>query len=152
MPHQIEFSTLSNNQLLSAPMQIFPLHKIPGIQPTANYIGAFRVLQESQTKKRSLSFSINDLKISSMQMPTFSPKIVEEENNKNNGKCANKLCNSLLRSFTAAEPKLCSECHELYLKGQYCAYCSQIYDQIQGNIGDGLDWIQCDNCLKWVFN
>ena len=47
---------------------------------------------------------------------------------------------------------LCRACAKAYDRKQFCKYCKQIYSLKNKNlILDGLLWIECDSCKKWVY-
>jgi len=113
---------------------------------------AFKPIYSESTlcKKRSKSFNLTDIKSSAM----FHPIIINSEDLK---KCSNKLCgrNTSEGSYTRNKGKkswLCNFCFALVQKDQYCTYCSQIYKDTSdiGAVVDGLEWIQCGKCLRWV--
>lgn len=76
--------------------------------------------------------------------------------------CGNILCQKVKQKNLAEEGWarrrlgekyiwFCPDCITAYSKKQYCDYCKQIYqDTSQENaVVDGLDWIQCEECLRW---
>ena len=44
----------------------------------------------------------------------------------------------------------CQRCADAYHHKQFCDYCEQIYHLDAKEGDDGLEWIQCDTCRKWV--
>ena len=142
IPKQIETITSSTDNFM---LEYRSKRKYSDID---DHWGAFKHLQETK-KERSKSFNLDK-----PVPPTFHPVIVSTENQQ---KCSNKLCSRLSVEGTFIKIKnkknwLCNDCLSLFQKEQYCAYCYQIY-QDTSNIGavvDGLEWIQCESCMKWV--
>jgi hypothetical protein len=152
-PQQIEISTTNANSLLSLSPEIeaMQFNFLDGKQ--AEHVGAFKRIHRVETKERSKSFSLQDGKITGMQMPTFSPIIV---NSYESLSCSNKLCQAVMTMGFEMKPQkrtYCSKCSVLMAKHQYCIFCKQIYEDtsMQGAVVDGLEWIQCEVCMKWVF-
>jgi hypothetical protein len=115
------------------------------------HVSAFKIIQgDSITRARSKSFSIPEI---NPQHSIFSPVIIASEKKH----CMNQLCNELSENgeFVKIKGKkcfLCIKCFGYFNKDQYCSYCYQIYQDTSntGAIVDGLDWIQCEHCAKWV--
>jgi len=75
-------------------------------------------------------------------------------------KCANVCCQKPLDEKSWLEgwkesPEsgtrvpLCKECGVLFLWGNYCPYCYQVYKDLSDEFA-GPNWIGCDSCSKWV--
>ena len=47
---------------------------------------------------------------------------------------------------------LCYKCNDAYKKEQFCFYCKQIYIDVgtETTLADGLEWIECDTCHRWL--
>jgi len=114
---------------------------------------AFKHILADQARARSKSFS--ECKSPITRSPIFHPIIVTSDLIYI---CSNKLCNKpcdgkLYAMSKSTKAVYCCECFELFRKEQYCYYCYQIY-QDTANINavvDGLDWIECEHCSKWVY-
>ena len=46
--------------------------------------------------------------------------------------------------------ELCQRCAEAYQQNHYCDFCIQVYHEGVEFADDGLQWISCDRCSKWV--
>ena len=75
--------------------------------------------------------------------------------------CANRFCGSKgygnesnwsRRKFGKGQfVWLCKRCSEAYNNDQYCDYCKQIYTDSKYDADiDGLEWIMCESCKKWL--
>ena len=69
--------------------------------------------------------------------------------------CVNKYC---VRGKGGNRNKntrleLCADCKRAVAKKQYCIYCRQIYYTTNTNkcVLDGLNWIECEACQRWVY-
>jgi hypothetical protein len=151
-PQQIEISTTNANSLLSLSpvMEAMQCNLLDG--KPAEHVGAFKRIHRVDAKERSKSFSLQEGKITGVQMPTFSPVIV---NSYESLSCSNKLCQAAMTMGFEMKPQkklYCSKCSVLVTKHQYCVFCKQIYEDtsMQGAVVDGLEWIQCEVCMKWV--